>query len=118
MLKKCIKNPAKIPAQTPMSIDFFQFVFGSFFPRIFSKIGSFSPILSYKITQTVVAIVSKIVGFIIKRRLICHFSNQANFSAGIIFSRWKSTVKIDKIHKNPKKNIKNQSFFFENFILV
>ena len=85
--KKYIKNPAKIPAQIPMKIDFSPLVFGSFFPRIFSKIESFSPILLYKITQTVVAIVSKIVGFIIKRRLICHFSNQANFSAGIIFSR-------------------------------
>ena len=85
--KKYIKSPAKIPTQIPMKIDFFQLVFVLFFPRIFSKIGSFSPILSYKTTQTVVAIVSKIVGFIIKRRLICHFSNQANFSAGMIFSK-------------------------------
>jgi hypothetical protein len=70
-----------------MKIEFFQEIFISFFPRIFSKTGSFSFILSYKTTQTVVAMISKIVGFIIKRRLICHFSNQANFSAGIIFSR-------------------------------
>jgi hypothetical protein len=49
--------------------------------------GSLKSILSYKTTQIVVAIASKIAGLMSKRRLICHFSNQASFSAGTIFSK-------------------------------